>query len=340
MMKNKYVFTAVMLLCILLVCLGATTLYVRMSDDNGANEENLLVVTSFYPMYVATDNVVTGIDGITLQNLSEPQTGCLHDFQLTPEDMRLLSKADVFVINGGGIEGFMADVASAYPDLTIIEACEDITLLESENGHVHEADAHDAEADAADEHSHDEAESGHEGHSHDEDGNAHAWMSVADYRTQVATIAQGLAAADPTRADAYLANQKQYDDKLAELQQEEELLAKQLDGMQVILFHEAYAYLAKDLDMDSCYVLNLDEERSVSAGEVADVLEEISENGVSLILAEELYGSDLGRLVESESNVTVLYLDTLNRGDYEADSYLNGMRENLSRIRDWLQEGE
>ncbi len=340
MMKNKYVFTAVMLLCILLVCLGATTLYVRMSDDNGADEENLLVVTSFYPMYVATDNVVTGIDGITLQNLSEPQTGCLHDFQLTPEDMRLLSKADVFVINGGGIEGFMADVASAYPDLTIIEACEDITLLESENGHVHEADAHDAEADAADEHSHDETESGHEGHSHDEDGNAHAWMSVADYRTQVATIAQGLAAADPAHADAYLANQKQYDVKLAELQQEEELLAKQLDGMQVILFHEAYAYLAKDLDMDSCYVLNLDEERSVSAGEVADVLEEISENGVSLILAEELYGSDLGRLVESESDVTVLYLDTLNRGDYEADSYLNGMRENLSRIRDWLQEGE
>lgn len=340
MMKNKYVFTAVMLLCILLVCLGATTLYVRMSDDNGADEENLLVVTSFYPMYVATDNVVTGIDGITLQNLSEPQTGCLHDFQLTPEDMRLLSKADVFVINGGGIEGFMADVASAYPDLTIIEACEDITLLESENGHVHEADAHDAEADAADEHSHDETESGHEGHSHDEDGNAHAWMSVADYRTQVATIAQGLVAADPAHADAYLANQKQYDVKLAELQQEEELLAKQLDGMQVILFHEAYAYLAKDLDMDSCYVLNLDEERSVSAGEVADVLEEISENGVSLILAEELYGSDLGRLVESESDVTVLYLDTLNRGDYEADSYLNGMRENLSRIRDWLQEGE
>ena len=340
MMKNKYVFTAVMLLCILLVCLGTTTLYVRMSGDNGADEENLLVVTSFYPMYVATDNVVTGIDGIALQNLSEPQTGCLHDFQLTPEDMRLLSRADVFVINGGGIEGFMEDVASAYPDLTIIEACEDITLLESENGHVHEADAHDAEADVVDEHQHDEAENGHEGHSHDEEGNAHAWMSVADYRTQVATIAQGLAAADPAHADAYLANQKQYDDKLAELQQEGEFLAKQLDGMRVILFHEAYAYLAKDLDMDSCYVLNLDEERSVSAGEVADVLEEISENGVTLILAEELYGSDLGRQVEAESNAAVLYLDTLNRGDYETDSYLNGMRENFSRIRDWLQEGE
>lgn len=333
MMKNKYVFTAVMLLCMLLVALGATTLYVRMSDDNGSDEEKLLVVTSFYPMYVATDNVVNGIDGIILQNLSEPQTGCLHDFQLTPEDMRLLSGADVFVINGGGIEGFMADVASAYPDLTIIEACEDITLLESQNGHVHE----EASSDGA---SHDEAESGQEGHSHDEDGNAHAWMSVADYRTQVATIAQGLAAADPAHAAAYLANQKQYDEKLAALQQEEELLAKQLDGMQVILFHEAYAYLAKDLDMDSCYVLNLDEERSVSAGEVADVLEEISEHGVTLILAEELYGSELGRLVESESDAAVLYLDTLNRGDYEADSYLDGMRENLSRIQSWLQEGE
>lgn len=322
-MKNKYVFTALMLVCIFAFCMGATALYVHLSGEDEHGNENLLVVTSFYPMYVATDNVVSGIDGITLKNLSEPQTGCLHDFQLTPEDMRLLSEADVFVINGGGIESFMADVASAYPDLTIIEACEDVTLLDSENGHVH-----------------DEAEADHEGHSHDEDGNAHAWMSVADYRIQVSTIARKLAQADPAHGEAYLANQKQYDDKLAELQQEESELAQLLGHTQVILFHEAYAYLAKDLGLDNCYVLNLDEERSVSAGEVAEVLAEIEEHGVTLILAEELYGSDLGKLVESESDADVLYLDTLNRGAYDADSYLNGMRENLSRIREWAQEGE
>ena len=68
-----------------------------------------------------------------LENLSEPQTGCLHDFQLTPEDMKLLSTADVFVINGGGIESFMSDVAKAYPKLDVVEACEDVALLSEDD---------------------------------------------------------------------------------------------------------------------------------------------------------------------------------------------------------------
>ena len=76
-------------------------------------------VTSFYPMYIAAENVIGDADGVRLENLSEPQTGCLHDFQLTPEDMKLLSTADVFIINGGGIESFMKEVAEAYPNLKI-----------------------------------------------------------------------------------------------------------------------------------------------------------------------------------------------------------------------------
>lgn len=66
---------------------------------NGKNEgttEKFTVVTSFYPVYIAAANVVGDCPDILLKNLSEPQTGCLHDFQLTPEDMKLLSTADLF----------------------------------------------------------------------------------------------------------------------------------------------------------------------------------------------------------------------------------------------------
>lgn len=102
----------------------------------------LTVVTSFYPMYIAALNIVDGVEGVRLENLSEPQTGCLHDFQLTPEDMKLLSTADVFVINGGGIESFMSDVAKAYPKLDVVEACEDVALLsedDADSDHDHDA---------------------------------------------------------------------------------------------------------------------------------------------------------------------------------------------------------
>ena len=59
------------------------------------------------------------------------------------------------------------------------------------------------------------------------------------------------------------------------------MLGKQLcalvKGQEVIIFHEAYAYVAKDYGLEVAMVMDLDEERQVSAGEVAEVLEEIKE---------------------------------------------------------------
>ena len=134
-MKNKYVFTAVLLAVILFVGNMLTMAYVRTEQSREQLKEgNLLVVTSFYPMYVAAENVIGDVEGVTLENLSEPQTGCLHDYQLTAADMKLLSKADVFIVNGGGIESFLSDVAESYPNLKIIQACDGIELLQAAEG--------------------------------------------------------------------------------------------------------------------------------------------------------------------------------------------------------------
>lgn len=320
-MKNKYVFTAVMLTAILVVSLGLTTLYMHTEEKSGSTKSSFVVVTSFYPMYVAAANIIGDCPDVVLKNLSEPQTGCLHDFQLTPEDMKLLSGADVFIINGGGIESFMEDIAAGYPKLAVINACEGLELLEGE------------------EHGEKEHEEEHEEEAHgDEEGNAHAWMSVAYYRRQVETIATQLAELKPELATDFLHNQSVYDDQLASLQAKQEELALQLAQTPVILFHEAYAYVAADYGMEVRYLLDLDEERSVSAGELAELLSVIEDEGVSLILAEERYGKKVGDTVCRESSAKVIYLDTLNRGAYEADSYIKGMLYNISQIREALSK--
>ena len=174
---------------ILLVSVLIGTVAARRQETPASKE--LTVVTSFYPMYIATENVIGDATDVRLENLSEPQTGCLHDFQLTPEDMKLLSTADVFIINGGGIESFMKDVAAAYPDLTIIEACENVQLLAEGN-----------------------------------DENAHAWMSIAAYETQVQTIADELGKADAAHKDLYEANAKAYKEKLEPLKERQKKIAE------------------------------------------------------------------------------------------------------------------
>ena len=312
-MRNKYCFVLVMLICISLVCAGFTAAYVAGEND-ASNDGGITIVTSFYPMYIATLNVVDGVDGIHLENLSEPQTGCLHDFQLTPEDMKLLSKADVFVINGGGIESFMTDVATAYPKLAIVEACEGLELI-SEDGEDDEV--HD--------------EHGEDGHEHG-DVNAHAWMSVKLYRKQVANIANYLSQIDPSNAKKYQENAQNYDGELAKLQDKQQKAINFSNNQNIVIFHEAFAYVAEDYGINVCAVMDLDEERQISAGEVAGIISTIEQNSVSYILAEETYGADMGRVIEAETDATVVYIDPLNRGDYDKDSYLNGMDTNIDKL--------
>ena len=77
-MKNKKLLAALL------------TLLIFLSPTFAAAET---VVTSFYPIYLFALNLTQGIDGITIRNLAAPNTGCLHDYQLSTGDMKVLNKA-------------------------------------------------------------------------------------------------------------------------------------------------------------------------------------------------------------------------------------------------------
>ena len=248
-MKKKYLYTAIMLFAILVAGMGLTGWYVSQTQEQTDGQE-LTVVTSFYPMYIAAENVIGDADGVRLENLSEPQTGCLHDYQTPCGNFLLHSTAgtyayydlcsraaEVFIINGGGIESFMKEVAEAYPNLKIIEACENISLLSGE-----EDDTHHHEGETEEEHAHG-------------DVNAHAWMSVSAYETQVQTIADGLSGADPERSSAYQNGAEAYLEKLDGLKKRQEKLKQEISGQSVILFHEAYAYVAEE-KYRMCFLLS------------------------------------------------------------------------------------
>lgn len=325
-MKNKYIFVVIMLCCILFVGVGAANIYVNANSTNEKTED-FVVVTSFYPMYIAAMNVMEDVPGVTLKNLSEPQTGCLHDFQLTPEDMKLLSTADVFIINGGGIESFMEEIAKAYPNLIVIDASEGIALLEGDHDHEGETDhIHEDEIDQS--HEEDQA------HDHDEEVNAHAWMSVPLYRRQVENIANGLAEANPKNATFYKANALGYDTRLAKLEEKQQEVIELVKDQLAIMFHCAFDYVAEDYGLHVAFCMDLDEERQVSAGEVAAVLSIIETEDVKYIFAEELYGKSMCDMVQKEADVTVVYLDPLNRGDYAKDSYIEAMSRNIELIKE------
>lgn len=318
-MKNKYLFVFLLLLALSLAGIGV----IRFSiSGERQKEEEFVIVTSFYPMQIAAMNVAADCPGVTVKVLSGPETGCLHDYQLTPQDMILLSGADVFIVNGGGIEGFLAEAAEEYPRLVIINAGE--AVFEEDAGENAKDDSHAGEV------SENEkvfGEGQEEGHYHGE--NAHAWMSIRHYRQQVEAICRGLSEADPAHALRYEQNRDRYLEEICQVEEQADKVRALTEGQPVVILHEAYEYLAEDLGMTVEGLLNLDEERQVSAGELAGILTTIRRQQIRVLLAEEQYGQELQGTLEQETDGKVYYLDTLVRGEVRPEAWIQGMQENL-----------
>lgn len=300
-----------------LVCLTAG------SNKQLNKDGEFLLVTSFYPMYVLAENLTLGVSNMTVSNLTENQTGCLHDYQLTSHDMKLLDHADAFLINGAGMELFVEKVLESNPSLPVIKASHGISLLEGTEHH-HGEEGHETEQEFT------HTEEDHEKHSHTENG--HVWMDVERYRIQLATVTKELQNLLPEQAEGFSQAAAAYDEKLNVLSAGVTDLREHTKGMYAVIFHEAFAYLAESLEMDVLMSLSLDEETVPSAGEIAEVIEEINYHGDALVFIEEAHASYADKIL-AETGAKVVYINPLTTGDGAADSYLSGMWENLSAIR-------
>lgn len=272
-MKKKYIFAAVLLLAISIIDALFIGIY-RMQSSKEA-QADIAVAASVYPLYLAAANIAKGCSGVSVTGLGGPQAGCLHDYVLTPEDMKLLAFADIFFVNGGGAEPFLSDAASQNETLSIVET----------------------------------AGGGDSG------TNSHAWMSISDYLAQVSVMEETLCQFVPEYREQFAENADAYRKKLLRLKEEQDEIKKAAAGSTVISLHEACSCLAEDYGLRIGYELDLDGERQMGAGEAAELLQAIEATDARIIFAEESYGRKLAETIQKEADVSVYYLDILTQGD-------------------------
>lgn len=278
----------------------------------------LKVVTSFYPMYVHALNVAGGVEGVKVENLTEPIAGCLHDFQLTTTHMRRLSDADVLVVNGGGMETFIEKAVAQRPGLKIVEASRGIRFLQNEAGHCRDH--------------------GHDHHHHDHgDVNEHVWVSPELAIRQVWNIAKGLADIDPARGDAYRANAKAYADKLGALRERMATELRPLRGKRVVTFHEAFPYFAREFGLEVAAVVQREPGTEPSPKELAETIDLVRSSKVVAVFAEPQYPASGAQAIRRETGVQFGVLDPVVTGpeapEKARDAYLAAMEKNLAVLK-------
>lgn len=279
-------------------------------SENPANsnnaKKNFTIVTSFYPMYISTINITKGISGVEVINMTKPQTGCLHDYQLTPEDVQKLEKANVFVINGAGMESFLDKVIKQQPQLQIIDASKNIELLKDEAG----------------------------------EENPHVWVSISNTILQVKNIAEQLSAVDPEHAATYKSNAEEYVTKLETLRDTMHTDLRNVKTKDIITFHEAFPYFAKEFNLNIAAVIEREPGTEPSPKELEETIEKVKQIHIKALFAEPQYPAKAAQMIAQETGAKVYTLDPAVTGEAKPnayDDYLNVMKKNLNTLKEALQ---
>lgn len=294
-----------MVVLVLSVCCSCTTPPIT--------NDNILLVTSFYPIYIFTLNIVDGIDEINVSCMAEQNTGCLHDYQILSRDAKLIADADVFIINGAGMEAFLEDVYMSNENLRVVDSSEGVRLIEN-----------------CDEHHENHNEETH--HDHNHSVNSHIWMSPENAKIQVNNIADSLVSFYPQYKNEIEENKNDYINRLTKLSEELSEKARTLKNENIITFHESYDYLASEYGFNVVATVESHEGSEPSAKGLAELVDIIEKHNVNVLFIEPDYKGSSAAILSNETGADILTLNPVIRGEVSLTAYEDIMRENLETI--------
>ena len=287
-------------LLLLTACGGGTASTPAEEDDT------LHILATTYPVYLFTTAVTEGVEGVEVTRLIQEEISCLHDYTLTVNDMKAIEAADVIVMNGVGLEDFMAD-ALASSDAPVIDCSQGVALL---------------------------AALGHEGHDHDAEYDPHIWMDPERAAQMVWNVATVLSEVDTMNGDLYTANAS-----AAEARLQSEVVGVEdpdiLAGL--ITFHDGFQYFAQATGLDLLKAIEEEEGSEASAAEIKEIVGLIGDYNIPAIFTEKNGSDATAQAISRETGCAVEQLDLIMSGDGSGiQPYLDAMNQNINTVLEAL----
>ena len=290
---TKYIIIAIVVLAIIAVLV---ILNINKNNRTNKDDEAVKIVTSFYPMYIIAENITDGAENIELVNMADVNVGCLHDYTLTTEDMKKVENADIFIMNGLGMESFIEKILTSNQDMNIIDSSTEAqNVILSEDG-----------------------------------VNAHIWTSIDNYILQVKYISKELINKNQENAEVYQKNTDEYVQKLEELKNEFETKLQNLDGKKAICLNEVFEYMGQELGMEMTTIATDHEESTMSADMLSSIIDKVKQENVQIIIVDKNDNKANAETIANETGAKILELNSGMTGELDKDAYINQMRENLN----------
>ena len=194
---------------IFLIIIILFSIFACNNNDNKNTSDKLQIYTSVYHIYDFTKKI--GGEKIAVYNMTKAGAEP-HDFEITSRDMASLSKADLFIYNGGGMEHWVDSVKESLPNIKYVDSSSNIN---NENNL-----------------------------------DAHFWLSPKNAKIQIENIKNGLIEIDFENKNYYESNYNLYASHLDELDNKIKTSLSNVKNRNLVLTHPAFGHFCKEYSLN------------------------------------------------------------------------------------------
>jgi zinc transport system substrate-binding protein len=301
-------------------------------EISDTDPDRITVVATIFPLYEFSKAV--GGDRAEVTLLLPPGTEP-HTFEPKPSDVVKITGSDIFIYNGAGLEPWALDIlhGTDKPEGHVMDASSVVLLQKTDHGTDHDSSI-EAESDADYDMLQHDSEPAGQGHS---EYDPHFWLDFSNDMLIVDAIAVMFSDADPANRDYYMANARDYNKRLSEL---DDAFRQGLSSCRQREFitggHDAYGYLARryGLSYVSAFGISPDSEPTPKTiKEISDIAEE---HGIRYILFEETVSPRLAEAIAEESGAETMIFNpghNLRKDEFKQGvTFISIMEENLNTL--------
>jgi zinc/manganese transport system substrate-binding protein len=254
-----------------------------------------------------------GGDKVSVSDIVKPGVDP-HEFSPSPGDVEKVAGADVVLVSGKGLEGYLSKLEESAGGnqarfVNVGDAIGSSLKLKEEDKTVEDP---------------------------------HWWHSVANVEKATGVIRDAFSQADPADKAVFAANAAAYLEKLAALDKDIRLKVAELprDQRKLVTSHDAFQYFARDYGFKIYPIEGVSTADEPSTRQVAELLNTIKSQKVKAVFFENTQNPKVIAEITKETGAKIggeLYADGLGQPDGDAGTYIAMMHHNVNTIVDALK---
>lgn len=274
----------------------------NQGEPSGNSNHHLTIYTTIYPLYDFTKKLAG--DNAQVINLVPPGAEP-HDFEPKPQDIMTLNKAQIFVYNGGGFEGWVDKVIQSLDNknLVVVDTSKSVQTEKSASGQI----------------------------------DPHFWLDPNQAKNQAKAIYDALIKVDPAHRNDYTKRFDQLTKQFAQLDQSLKTVVSDSRHKEIIVSHAAFGYLAHAYGLQQIAISGINPSEEPSPQDISHIVEVAKAKHIDYILFETLSSGKIADIVKNEAGAKALYLnpvenltqDDMNKGK----DYFAVMKGNIDTLK-------